>query len=811
MSIRTCIDKLVKAGSISRATGDAADSLWRRYQNKFSLDMPAAQADAAAALQAARELQATSRAKKNQVALQVQRQVEAEQLQMAHPFGPAAGGMAVLTRDIYRQGGLNVDTRAQFLRETLFAKFNDGLEAYKSSFAGLKQNIAGARNLIAELFEVDTGDAVAKAAAKGWQDAVEYGAKYVQSAGKIFEENENWRLPQFWSSDRVRRFGMGEAFKADVRNAVQSGGLRIFDKERLEFATNADRIEQLIGKASRDIITEAGSAPAFSAEMRTFHFQQGRDGFEAFRSLQDKYGSGQDILATLSGHLGAMAREGALVDVLGPQHASTVATLVTNARQWEALGKPGQGGFRPARMLGLEGASAIERTYGVLNGRSNGVENQLWGGILGSARSLMAASSLGSAVIPATIGDSITTLLAARYNGLEGAKVLARAVETIFSENPKMQADAARLLVTGHAMSDHAISTLRYSDQLATPELIKKTADFVIRASGLTAWTEGVKKAFTLEFLGYVARHSDSAYAQLDAPLKGFLDRNGISPAEWDKLRALPQFDFQGAKFFDSSRAASDPVARKLYEGVLQERALAVLEPDARIRGVTTQGARSGTFLGEVSRSLTMFQSFSMTMVATHMHALAIKDGVSGNRAMNNALFYSSHVLAGAAIVQARQILQGKDPLNANPYQNPKFWWQAATQGGGLGFYGDLIGGAVGASDRSLTGKFSGPLGGLLDDAGRFGNAVAQGKPDAIGKGIDLVKHIVPGSNLWFSRIATDRLIFDQIHRAVDPTYAEGFARREERALKASGQRFYFRPGDTLPERAPDFGAILGR
>jgi hypothetical protein len=38
---------------------------------------------------------------------------------------------------------------------------------------------------------------------------------------------------------------------------------------------------------------------------------------------------------------------------------------------------------------------------------------------------------------------------------------------------------------------------------------------------------------------------------------------------------------------------------RKLYEGVLQERALAVLEPDARVRSVTTQGAQAGTFMGE--------------------------------------------------------------------------------------------------------------------------------------------------------------------------------------------------------------------
>lgn len=807
MSVRSCLDKMVKQKRITPAQATAADALWRRYQGQFSLDMPAAQADAAAALQAARTMQAASRQKKHQVAMQVQRQTAAEQEAHAHPFGPAAGGMAVLTRDIYRQGGMNVDTRAQWAREVLFSKFNSGIEAYKSQFAGLKQNTAGVRNMVAELFGVDSGDIVAKAAAKGWQDATEWGAKTVQSAGKIFEENENWRLPQFWSADRVRRFGMGEEFRRDILNAVQSGGLQVFDKERLEFASAPDRIRALVEKASRDIITEAGAAPAFSKETRTFHFAEGRAGFDAYMALQEKYGAGRDLFATLTGHIGAMAREIGLADVLGPHHAATAAMLAKNAKAWEAMGKPGQAGVRPARWLGLESAGAIERTYSVLSGRASGVDNAMWGGILGSARSLLAASSLGSAVVPATIGDSVTTLLAARYNGMDGGAVLKRAIETIFTENPQMQQDAARLLVTGHAVSDHAVSTLRYTDQMFTPELVRKTADFVIRASGLQAWTEGVKKAFTMEMLGYIARNADRAMPQLDAPLRMFLDRYRITAADWDHLRSLPPTEFQGAKFFDSSLAISDEKVRKLYEGVLQERALAVLEPDARVRNVTTQGAQAGTFLGEVARSVTMFQSFSFTMIATHMHALAIRDGVAGNRAMNNALFYLSHILAGAAVVQARQMLQGKDPIDMS---RPKFWWQASVQGGGLGFYGDLIGGTTAAADRSVVGKFAGPIGGLIDDAGQAVSAAVQGKPSAIGKGIDLVKHITPGSNLWFSRLATDRLVYDQIHRAIDPTYAEGFARREQRMMKEYGQSFWFRPGETSPARPPDLSAAFG-
>lgn len=803
MSIRDCLDKLVKSKAITRDAADRADALWRRYQNKFSLDLPPAEVDAAAALEAARAMQATTRQKKHSVATQVLRQTEAERSQISHPFGPAAGGMAVLTRDIYRTGGQNVDTRAKSIYEMLASKFNAGMEAYKSTAAGLKQDTVGVRNMVGELFGVDTGDVVAKAAAKGWIDATDWAVKRVQSAGKIFEEMEGWRLPQFWNADRVRRFGMGGEFRRDLQNAVDGGGLRIFDKERLEFATDASRINALLDKAVRDIVTEAGTAPVFSKENRTFHFQDGRPGFDAFMQLQDKYGSGQDILSTLNSHLAGMSREIGLVEILGPQHRATAAMLAKNARHSEKFGRPGEARARPARLLGMESASAIDRTYAVLTGEANGVDATNWAAVLGGARSLMTASTLGSAVVPATIGDTVTTLLAAHYNGMPGGAVLGRAIETIFRENPKMQEDAARLLFTGHSMSDHAISTVRYTDQRASPELLRKTADFVIRASGLTAWTEGMKKAFTMEFMGYLARWRDAPLDRLDAPLKMFLDRYKISGEEWDHLRSLPTFDVHGAKFFDSGHAVSDTAALKLYEGVLQERALAVLEPDARVRGVTTQGARSGTFLGEVSRSLTMFQSFSMTMIATHMHALAIRDGVAGNRALNNTLFYVSHILAGAAIVQARQLMQGRDPITMD---QPKFWVQASLQGGGLGFFGDLVGGVAQASDRSIIGKFSGPLGGFVDDVGRFGNAVSKGKPGAIGQGIGLLKHVTPGSNLWFSRLATDRLIFDQISRAVDPEYTKSFQRSEQRAMKEYNQGYWWRRGEAAPDRLPSLG-----
>lgn len=803
MSFADCSARLVASGAITRAAAKGAESLWRRYKNEFSLHMPAATAEEAAALTAVREMMQTSQVKRNSIKKQMQRQTAVEQQQMAHPWGPAAGGMAPLARDIYRTGVENVGTRMQFYREAAMSKFNTGMEALKSTYAGLKQNTAGARELISEMFDVDTGSPLAKAMAAGWKDATDYLVDEAKKAGKIFEPNENWRLMQPWVGRRVQQIGADE-FKGLARNAWQSGGLKILDKERLEFATDPARIEVLLTKIADDIITEAGAAPTFSSEGRTLWFQQGRAGLDAYTAMQDKFGMGNDILSALSGHIGAMARDVALIDVLGPQHAATVDMLAKNAQKYEKRGRTGEAFIRPARIMGMESAAAINRTYSVLNGRANGVENYFWGSMLGSVRSLLSSSMLGSATVSAVPGDTVTMALAAHYNGMDAAKVIARAVEIMAGETPaRQEAMARRLLVTGHAVQDHAVSVSRH-DEIVAPELLRKTSDFVIRASGLSHWTEGMKKAFSVEMLGYIAENRFKGYGALDEPFQKFLDRYKIAPAEWDQLRALPTFELEGAHFFDSSISLSNKSARKLYEGVIQEREMAVLEPDARIRGFTTGGARGGTLLGEFMRSATMFQSFSMTMLMTHMHAIAIKDGVAGNRTLNNMLFYTSHILVGALILQARQVLNGRDPINPNPYQNPKFWYQAALQGGGAGYFGDLVGGVTGAADRGIVGKFSGPIGGLVDDIGKFGAAVVEGKPGATGKGIDLLQHgLIPGTNLWFSRLITDRLLFDQIHRMVDPTYSQSFARREQRAMKQYGQSYYWHLGDTLPDRAP--------
>ncbi len=73
--------------------------------------------------------------------------------------------MSILTRDIWEAGGENVATKSEVIWAQLARRFEAGMNAYAPGLFGQSaQQLAGVRNMVREVFGVDTGDTVAKAA-----------------------------------------------------------------------------------------------------------------------------------------------------------------------------------------------------------------------------------------------------------------------------------------------------------------------------------------------------------------------------------------------------------------------------------------------------------------------------------------------------------------------------------------------------------------------------------------------------------------------------------------------------------------------
>lgn len=799
MSVKDCVDKLVKTGKVSRAIADEAMALYDRARGEYTATMGPASADAAAALAVAKDMEASARTLKNEAAKQALAWANAERRALSHPKGPIAGTMSLLVRDIWEKGGMNVDRQTETIMAGLAAKFETAMAAYDPGILGAsKTQIAGVKNLVREVFGVDTGDATAKAGAKGWLDATEEAVDRIRAAGRRLEPNEDWRVPQFWDRSRVAKVTLDE-WKVDFLEEVRTGALKLWDRDTNRPATAA-RYDAILERAWKEVRTNSGGA-TFSPEMRTFQFQAGADGAEGWLRLQGKYGPGDNVMGMLAGHLNSQAREIALAEVVGPNHAAIIRALIDQAKG-AAVDLP-----RGQKFLKfLESPLRIQQTYDVLTGKANAVEGQLTAGILGGLRSLSTAAQLKGAVISAVPGDTVTAALAATYNGMPVGRLVEGVVRELARGGAGSKQLAARLEITAHGAMDYHHGYRFFQDQVAGPQTLKALATTMIRAQGLSAWTEMMKRTFTMEFMGHLSDHTKFSLDKLtgaNKPLRDFLDRHQISAAEWDAIRATAPLEVDKARFLDPAAITDRTLREKLISAVLEERGFAVLEPDARIRAITTGGLAQGTFMGEVSRNLFLFKSFSLTMAATHLMRIATQGPIEA-RVWNGASFMLFHAMAGALALQAKSIVYGKDP---EAMDNAKFWGRSLLSGGGLGVYGDLINASMSRTGRSPIADLAGPIGGMAEDVARLSSAqvrkLYEDKDTTFGAtAVGTLKRYTPGT--FYTKLGVDRIMWDQVQTMVDPDYRASFRRAQDTLHKDTKQRFWWAPGSLEP-RAPAF------
>lgn len=530
---------------------------------------------------------------------------------------------------------------------------------------------------------------------------------------------------------------------------------------------------------------------------------------DSWLAYNDKFGAGQGgIYDTMVGHMEGMARDIALTEVLGPKHGATMRAIQEEAFKAEA-GKGTLSRLNPMRAV--ESAGAIGRAYDLLSGRLGGAESELIAGIFGGTRNLLTASKLGSALISAVPADTVSVSWAAKANGVPVVKLLGSVMKQL---NPASEADRAfamRMGIVSHAVMDSAIGSKRFADEIVGQGITGRMATFIIRAQGLSAWTQALQTSFQMEMMGFIADNAGKAKGDVSKPLRRMLDRYGISAAEWDTIRAAPLVEHDGARFFDPANVSDRKLGEKLMGAIVEERAFAILVPDARVRQITTAGLKRGTMMGEAARSAMLFKSFSITMATTHLARTFIDAPPS--KVAQFAALSTLLTVAGAFSIQARQVATGKAPRRVD---DPKFWGAAWMQGGGAGIFGDFFAAGLDRNQQGLSVTLAGPVFGLVDQAARLAvpnyRAVLDGKPSHYGAEVArAIRYNLPGANLWYARLVVDRAIMDNIQAMLDPEYRQSFARMEERARKDYGQRFWWRPGQGTPERAPDLGAMAPR
>jgi hypothetical protein len=811
LRLKKCLTDAVKAGKVTQAGADAA---MQTVRDLLASNPGFTQAQAAAA--AAQQLTAKAAQQKRVAALSVVKAQELLGRVAARPSDPYGVTSGILVRDRGADragvaGGKSVEGQTRAITAVLHGIATDFLNAYRSKYAGLWRDGHGLKNFIRETFGEASGDTTAGAAAKGFGAAAEYAMKRFNAAGGNIRRLDDWGRPQIWDPATVRRIGLAE-FETDMRGAIAKGWLKLVDWETGN-PLPANRADEIIRGAYQRISTEGASdiVPGQPQGTKLANQRQERRAFywtsaDAWFWANGKYGVGNDahaLFGLVVGHLDGMARDIALLEVLGPNQNHMARVLIDTAKK---------AGISAAQ------ANRLEAQYEVVSGVANLPVNEGVAYFMREVRGFLTAAKLGSALLSAPT-DFATLRQTAAWNDIPASKVFARYLSLFNPANSADRAAAARAGVLVEAWAQAAATAHRHQVDVLSSGPFTRAADVILRASWMTPHTTAGRMAFQVEFLARLAQDVGKPIDRLDPALQSAFLRYGIDAAAWDRIRAQQLFDERGMRLIDArglavADAAGADASGRLMQMVLTETDFAIPQPGAFERSLLLGRTKAGTLAGEFWRSATQLKSFPVTMLTTHLMR-GLESYRSGDAGKYLAAMGVSLTVMGALAMQLKEIARGRDPRDMT---DPKFWGAAFLQGGGAGIFGDFLYAGINRADRSFMANAAfGPVGGLADELTRMtlGNVLPWTTEEKDAKfGAQLARFMrmnTPGTSLWYGRAALDRLLWDRLQESLDPNFARSWREIERRAWKENGQQFWWRPGETAPARGPDFSAALDR
>lgn len=789
--LRDCIDVALDTGKITQKQAtelqgrvDAYDKLTRGRA-----DMSPERAFSEAEKKAMAEQIFETRLRKRQAVLQAVALNKAIENISAHPAGKGTGVMSMLVKDLGQRAGYsNVDNRAHAILASYHAQFADAMSRFRTKNLGFSQDKEGLHNMVRELFGTATDDKSASNLAKVWSETAEVARLRFNKAGGAIAKREDWGLPQYHDALRVGRTSKDDWIEEILpalnrEKMLDDTGRPMNDSQVLEMLDHSydtirtdGLIDMVPGKMGR------GKLANGRRDHRILPFKDA----DSWLKYHEKYGH-QDIYTTLTDHLSGMAHDTAMLEIFGPNPEVTFKHLRDMAKM------DGYDGLKLAM---------LDSVYDTISGKVNATKSVRLADTMQAIRHYLVSAKLGGAFLSA-MSDTAFLRHTTKFNGMEPVKVFKRMSRLL---NPANEADrlvAVKAQLTADAWVNRALAANRFTDVTGSG-FSARVADFTMRASALSAWTDAGRKAFGMEFQGFIADNASKQWKNLNKPLQRTMKNYGITPDEWDAIRKTKPFEHKGVKFFSPENLAKTgdvDLTTKVQEMILTETDFAVPTPDSRSRAITTGSVPRGTIIGETVRSLSMFKSFPITVIMTHMYKGALQEGMQNKLKYLGALTLSTTVMGGVAL-QLKDIARGREPRDMD---DPKFWAAAYVQGGGAGIYSDFLFSDVNRFGGGIVETMAGPMAGAINDATKFtlGNVQQAIKGEDMKLGADavrLLKNYTPGGSLWYARLAYERTVLDQLQKAADPKAGSKFRRAQRKRKKEYGQDHWWKPGKVMPE-----------
>ncbi|HGO4205526.1 TPA: hypothetical protein MBF71_004894 [Klebsiella pneumoniae] len=708
---------------------------------------------------------------------------------------------------------LSVESRGKATRDYALSQIQEAFEAVDPRFFHLFEDEASVRDLVYEMRGQDTGNVRAKKGAKAWAGVTELLRQRFNDAGGDIGYLENWGIPQHHSMEKVGRVSQDKWIsdvigKLDRKYYIKDNGQLMSDAELKTFLGEAYNTIATGGlnKLSDTGMRISGARSNRGNASRQIHFKDA----DSYLEYQREYGD-RSLWEVMVGHLEGISKDIALVETYGPNPDHVFRSILDEVTAEQATANP----ERTGRIKRL--ANSTENLYNFIAGKTQPIANPHIARWSDNIRNWMVASRLGSALL-ASFSDLGTMYMSAKVANIPMNRLFMNQLEAM---NPANRTELARARRAGLAMESLLGSVNRWAMDNMGPSVSRWAATAVMRASGLTAWTDAHKRAYGVTMMGslgeVVSRAPD--LRSLDDSDFRILKSKGITEQNFSVWKLAQQEDWGNGnttmltpesimRIPDAAVMHLGPpervrfeAMRRLLAAVSEEVDMAVITPGAREQLFTGGGLQRGTWKGELTRSVFLFKSFPISVVLRHW-TRAMGMPSAGGRAAYIAAFLASTTMLGALSQQLNDMASGRNPREMAGKDAGKFWLGALLKGGGLGLYGDFL-----LSDHTRYGggalaSMLGPVAGLVDDVVKLAQGIplnaVEGKPEQTGGDlVKLGKGLIPGANLWYAKAALDHMIFNQLQEYFSPGYLR---KVEQRSKKQFNQTYWWRPQDVTPE-----------
>ncbi len=850
---KQCIINGIKEGLISESNGERLyknfDEVRDFYQYKKNLTKPEAEQRAAKEVYDAMKIEEAEklrytlqmRAKMNEIEFDFKNyRNENGEVDYANAY------RAYLAQDNWSYKP-NIENQATNEAKKAHSLMNNVLEQFRYGWGGMqsRKQKANKKLMVRELMGERTGNVNAQELAEAWKKTAEHLRVRANSYGMKIKSRQDWGLPQMHDTLSVRSTQKQDWIdyilpKLDLDKMVdESTGLPFTDKT----------IQKSLSQVYDNIATEgmANFKPGVNRMGKALHNRRLDHRFLAFKSAdewmeyQTRFGN-PDPFKTMLDHINSMSRDIAILKILGPNPDATHTwakgmikkqSAIDAANEAKGLFKRKKTIIKDSKLRGVKKdqvkiyRTEQDRTGAILENADNLMMyhrghlsrpvDGFFGNTFAALRQILTGAQLGGAAVM-TITDQHWMRMTAKYNGLKATKANMQSVRFLaegMKKDKKFAKLAIKLGLGAEMWSSVSAVMNRYLMEVDAPMFSKRISDAILRGSGLSHSTQANKWAFGMMALGELAEEVKTPFIKLNKNLQAQLKKYGIGEKEWDIIRTTKLYDAgiddpsmagKGMTFLrpddiharaDLDEATREFLTTRLMTWLTNETNFAVPTASAKGRITLAGNARPGTVKGEIVNSGLMYKNFAITLGMTHLARGFQQQGFKGKAKYLIPMILGGTIM-GSFAYEIKQVAAGKKPTKRED-MGVRYWINAAIYGGGLGIFGDFLFSDQNRYGGSISKTVAGPVIGFVGDLINltFGNVsqLASGEKTNAGKELAaFIQRYTPGNNIWYTRLVTERLIFDSLEKLLNPNYASDARRNVNRLKKQTGQEYWWGP-----------------